>query len=156
LIMLVSSFSAKHGHEQKMAQDRALTILKGMKIGPDQLETIDGAIPENKERRNELFDISGVRGKYPQFFLADANEKITYMADWEAFESMHDRKSLSESMNLSSSSKDGDGESLDESKSSAAEFASEESSVSTAPNETDDAIIETNDIPDQESSPITY
>ena len=34
-----------------------------------QYELVDGGLPEFKERRNELFGISGLRGKYPQLFL---------------------------------------------------------------------------------------
>ncbi len=138
LIMLISSTSGRH--DQKTAQDRALTILKGMEISPDQMETVDGADPTKKERRDELFNISGIRGNYPQFFLIDCNEKITYMADWEGFESMHEMKILSESMNLASSSKYGGAESLQSSKDSFAEFAYEEASVNSTPNEPNDDI----------------
>eukprot|EP00531_Pseudo-nitzschia_arenysensis_P008940 CAMPEP_0116118360 /NCGR_PEP_ID=MMETSP0329-20121206/2061_1 /TAXON_ID=697910 /ORGANISM="Pseudo-nitzschia arenysensis, Strain B593" /LENGTH=1937 /DNA_ID=CAMNT_0003611979 /DNA_START=138 /DNA_END=5948 /DNA_ORIENTATION=- len=138
LIMLISSVSGRH--DQKSAQDRALTILKGMEISPDQMETVDGADPIKKERRDELFDISGVRGNYPQFFLIDSNEKITYMTDWEGFESMHEMKILSESMNLASSSKYGGTESLQSSKDSFAEFASAEASDTATPNQPNDDI----------------
>ncbi len=151
LIMLISSTSGRHN--QKSAQDRALTILKGMEIGPDQMETVDGADPSKKERRDELFDISGVRGNYPQFFLVDGNEKITYMADWEGFESMHEMKILSESMNLASSSKYGGAESLASSKDSFDEFAFEEEEAEATPNQTDGTIVEMNDTPDQKTLP---
>jgi len=95
ILMLISSTSGRV--DQKTAQDRALTILKGMQVSPEQL---DGAIPANRERRNELFVISGIRAHYPQFFLIDANNEIKYFADWEAFETMHDMGSLLELMNL--------------------------------------------------------
>jgi hypothetical protein len=152
VIMLISTLTTKH--DQKSAQDRAMTILKGMEIDPEQLETVDGAISENKERRNKLFDISGVRGSYPQFFLVDAKDKISYMADWEGFESMHDMKILSDSMNLNSSSKYESGDSLDDSTNSIGEFASDDLSVSNSGNENDDEMIEKNDIPDHNHSPI--
>jgi hypothetical protein len=69
------------------------------------METIDGAKPENKEKRNELFGVSGIRAKYPQFFLVDAaassdTTTTTFLADWEEFESMHEMGSLKESMNM--------------------------------------------------------
>jgi len=98
LFVLISSFSSNH--QQKSHQDRALTILKGLQIGPDQMETIDGAAPANKEKRNELFVLSGIRAKYPQFFLVDASDKTTFLTDWEGFELMHEMGTLSESMNL--------------------------------------------------------
>ena len=151
LIMLISRLSGRH--DQKSAQDRALTILRGMKIGPDQIDTVDGSDPEKKERRDELFGISGVRGNYPQFFLVDSHEKISYFADWEDFESMHEMKTLSESMNLGLSSKYEGGDSRDSSRNSAAEFASGEASVSATTNQTDETMIETIDIPDQEPLP---
>ncbi|KAL9183946.1 hypothetical protein ACHAXT_002032 [Thalassiosira profunda] len=37
-------------------------------------ETIDGMDPAMRERRNELFEISGVRGNYPQIFIAAEEE----------------------------------------------------------------------------------
>jgi hypothetical protein len=45
LLMLVSSMSGRQ--DQKTAQDRALTILKGMHIGDDQMEVLDGAVSLN-------------------------------------------------------------------------------------------------------------
>ena len=100
LLMLVSTTSGRQ--EQKTAQDRALTILKGMRIDPQHLEQLDGADPDPniRERRNELFAISGIRAQYPQFFLVDANEKVKFLCTWDSFELMHDMDSLSESMNL--------------------------------------------------------
>ena len=39
-------------------------------------EEVDGVAPANRERRNALFAVSGVRGKYPQVF-ADSFHYIT-------------------------------------------------------------------------------
>ena len=87
--------------DQKAAQDRAVTILKGMKIesGSELFEQLDGSDPANRTRRNELFAISGLRAKYPQFFLVDG-ETTEFLADWESFEYMHDSGSLHDSMNI--------------------------------------------------------
>merc|ERR1711865_162349 len=98
LLMLISSSSGRH--EQKTAQDRALTILKGMGIDPEQLELIDGSDPDHRQRRNDLFAISGIRAMYPQFFTVDADDNIKFLANWESFEFMHDSGSLSDSMKL--------------------------------------------------------
>merc|ERR1711865_367310 len=87
LLMLISSSSGRH--EQKTAQDRALTILKGM-----------GTDPDHRQRRNDLFAISGIRAMYPQFFTVDADDNIKFLANWESFEFMHDSGSLSDSMKL--------------------------------------------------------
>ena len=78
----------------------AMTILKGMKIGDDRMETIDGSKPENKEKRNELFGISGIRAKYPQFFVVDQSDATTFLADWDGFQEMNEMGSLKESINL--------------------------------------------------------
>jgi hypothetical protein len=48
-------------------QDRDLTLLRGK--GMEPFELLDGADPANKERRNELFGISGIRGKADIRFL---------------------------------------------------------------------------------------
>jgi hypothetical protein len=98
LLVLISSYSANH--QTKSNQDRALTILKSLKLGPDQMETIDGAAPANRDKRNELFGLSGIRAKYPQFFLVDASDTTAFMTDWEGFESMNEVGTLKSSMNL--------------------------------------------------------
>ena len=104
LLVLISSFSANL--QQKSHQDRALTILKGLNVRNEQMVTVDGAKPENREKRNALFGVSGIRAKYPQFFLVDAaasdtgSANLTFLADWEGFESMHEMGSLKVSMNL--------------------------------------------------------
>ena len=99
LLMLISTMSGRQ--DQKAAQERALTILKGMKIerGSELFEVLDGADPNHRTRRNELFAISGLRAKYPQFFLVDG-DNTEFLADFEAFEYMHDSGSLHDSMNL--------------------------------------------------------
>jgi hypothetical protein len=99
LLMLISTMSGRQ--DQKAAQERAVTILKGMQIesGSDLFEQLDGADPANRTRRNELFAISGLRAKYPQFFLVDG-DKTEFLADFESFEYMHDSGSLHDSMNL--------------------------------------------------------
>lgn len=99
LVVLTSSFTSNI--RQRLDQDRALTIIKGLQIGQNHLEMIDGAKPANKEKRNELFALSGIRAKYPQFFLVDANNQMIFFADWEGFESMNEMGSLNDSMNLS-------------------------------------------------------
>jgi hypothetical protein len=40
-----------------------------------------------------LFEISGIRGKYPQFFVMD-EEKITFLGDWAEVEALNDASSL--------------------------------------------------------------
>jgi hypothetical protein len=107
LLMLFSSTSDRPN--QKTAQNRALTILKGMRIDDQSqyLEQLDGAStdPNHRERRNELFALSGcIREQYPQFFLVDCNDKIKFLCEWETFELMNDAGILSGFMNLGNTS----------------------------------------------------
>ncbi len=44
---------------------------------------IDGADAKNKDERNKLFEISGVRGNYPQVFLHEG-EETSFVGDYEA------------------------------------------------------------------------
>jgi hypothetical protein len=46
LVMLMSSISGRQ--DQKTAQDRALTILKGLNVGPDKMELVDGAVSSGR------------------------------------------------------------------------------------------------------------
>jgi hypothetical protein len=60
--MLMSTF----GRSQLMHQERAMMLFESMGI---PYETIDGSAPNRKDERNALFQLSGLRGIYPQFFL---------------------------------------------------------------------------------------
>jgi hypothetical protein len=46
-------------------------------------------VPANKERRNDLFGISGIQGNYLEFFLLD-NDAIGFLGNFETIESMND------------------------------------------------------------------
>ncbi len=58
-----------------------LTALKGKGL---TFDTVDGYLPEQKEQRDKLFGISGLRGKYPQVFVRTGDE-IEFIGDAEAF-----------------------------------------------------------------------
>jgi hypothetical protein len=62
ILMLMSTF----GRSQLMHQERAMMLFESMGI---PYETIDGSAPNRKDERNALFQLSGLRGIYPQFFL---------------------------------------------------------------------------------------
>jgi hypothetical protein len=49
-------------------------------------------------RRNQLFEISGVRGEYPQFFLIEKSGETHYIGDWETVESINDTSGLPKEM----------------------------------------------------------
>eukprot|EP00977_Amphora_coffeiformis_P022376 scaffold10856_cov229-Amphora_coffeaeformis.AAC.27 len=56
-------------------QQIALTILDSKRI---KYKTFDGADSANKEQRNALFALSGLRAKYPQFFLVRGGQTTFY------------------------------------------------------------------------------
>jgi len=65
--LLVSTFGDAYHAKQRRLQG----ILKGHRI---EYEEVDGALthlPDVIARRNELFQISGIRGSYPQLFIDD-------------------------------------------------------------------------------------
>ena len=66
-------------------------------------EVIDGASVDNKDRRNELFGISGVRGNYPQVFAVGKDEsKIVPVGQIEAIEELADNQKSNNTPNIHS------------------------------------------------------
>ncbi|GMI59335.1 hypothetical protein ScalyP_jg6632 [Parmales sp. scaly parma] len=64
---------------------------------------VDGMDPEQKDRRNELFAISQIRGKYPQFFVVTEHKEsethnagfvTEFLGDWEKIEALNECNSL--------------------------------------------------------------
>ncbi len=54
-------------------------------------DEVDGYLPENLERRSQLFGISGLKGKYPQAFIVDIStgeELITFIGDSEKMDEL--------------------------------------------------------------------
>jgi hypothetical protein len=89
---LVALISNMTGNRMQAAnQERALTLFKAHGLNP---ELVDGTDPSNKDRRNILFEISGIRGNYPQFFLVESNNKTTFLGNFETMESMNDAGTL--------------------------------------------------------------
>eukprot|EP00934_Nitzschia_sp_Nitz4_P000658 Nitzschia sp. Nitz4//scaffold97_size77645//32073//33488//NITZ4_005517-RA/size77645-processed-gene-0.92-mRNA-1//-1//CDS//3329560653//658//frame0 len=73
-------------------QNRAMNIFKGKGIN---LVYVDGSNPDEKLRRNELFEISGRRGVYPQLFVRNRTiGKLQYFADFDRIELLNDCDSL--------------------------------------------------------------
>lgn len=52
-------------------------------------EKVDGVLPEQKERRDQLFAISGQRGKYPQCFI-ESESGCRFIGLWDELESLVD------------------------------------------------------------------
>lgn len=77
-------------------QEKAVAILAQAGI---PYETVDGSVPEMKERREYLFKLSGRRGVYPQFFVYDNDvfgkeETVYFIGDFESFEAVNDASAL--------------------------------------------------------------
>jgi hypothetical protein len=77
---------------QSAHQGHCLAILKARKT---PYEVVDGNDAAQKERRDELFGISGTRGHYPQFFLSSHDEAgkettLTYLGDYHRFKDLND------------------------------------------------------------------
>eukprot|EP01084_Bolivina_argentea_P296622 510888_1 len=73
-VLLWSSLSS-NAH-QTAAQKKVGDRLKQLKVRYEQL---DGAQQENKDLRNKLFNVSNVRGKYPQVFVVDEKDNLKYV-----------------------------------------------------------------------------
>merc|ERR1712062_726505 len=90
--VLLWSSLASNAH-QTSAQKSMNDKLKAHKV---RFEQLDGAQGENKNLRNKLFNCSNVRGKYPQVFIVDAEDKLTYMGNDEDIQGMVDSETMEE------------------------------------------------------------
>mmetsp|Transcript_24426 Transcript_24426/g.56921 ORF Transcript_24426/g.56921 Transcript_24426/m.56921 type:complete len:121 (-) Transcript_24426:148-510(-) len=89
LIVLISE--GVSDRVQATNQSRALTMLNSKGV---PFETIDGMDPNQRERRNELFGISGIRANYPQFFFQMEDGTTSFIGDWEKIEGINENSHL--------------------------------------------------------------
>mmetsp|Transcript_1373 Transcript_1373/g.2744 ORF Transcript_1373/g.2744 Transcript_1373/m.2744 type:complete len:116 (+) Transcript_1373:22-369(+) len=92
-IALVLTTSTPSTMDQEGNQRKVLDWMTAFKI---EHKVIDGADQAVKELRNELFTISGQRGKYPQVFLTDQVEKTEFIGDYEKILSLVEDNSTPE------------------------------------------------------------
>eukprot|EP00536_Pseudo-nitzschia_multiseries_P002903 jgi/Psemu1/284051/fgenesh1_pg.41_\ len=90
LLVLVSSTSGST--TQVKNQKRALTIVEACGVQP---EVLDAADPANAMVRDELCEMSGLRGVYPQFFLVQG-DRTSFFADFAELEHMNEEGTLAE------------------------------------------------------------
>lgn len=83
-LVLILISSGLYEYTQKAQQKEALDLFNDLQIAH---ETIDGMDPLQRELRNHLFQVSGVRGKYPQIFTSDDDEH-TYLGGYDWLQSM--------------------------------------------------------------------
>jgi len=67
-------------------QERALMLLETSKV---PYELVDGADLANKNLRNKLFAISGLRAVYPLFFIGEE-----FLGDFDTIQGIHDASSM--------------------------------------------------------------
>jgi hypothetical protein len=76
---------------QRANQERSLVLLQAQRI---EHEVVDGSDPKFAGRRNRLFQKSGLRGQYPQFFVLDGSKEGRYVGTFETLQDLNDRGSL--------------------------------------------------------------
>lgn len=93
LIILISN--GCHDRTQSANQEKALHWFASKKVPH---EVCDGMDPEQIERRNKLFAVSGVRGNYPQFFFELQDGTINFFGNFDKIEELNETNSLSEEL----------------------------------------------------------
>ena len=74
---------------QSTQQERAISMLEALEI---PFETLNCTLPENKERRDNYFELSGIRGDFPQFFLRHGSEETpTFLGQFEDIEGINEK-----------------------------------------------------------------
>jgi hypothetical protein len=89
LICLVSR--GCHDRQQSSNQSRALDWLASRKV-PHTV--VDGNNPEQREERDKLFVISGIRGNYPQFFFECQDGQINFFGNFDKIETLNETSGL--------------------------------------------------------------
>ena len=94
LLVLLSSVSTST--QQGRNQKRALTIIEACGIQP---EVLDASDPANALVRDELCEMSGIKGEYPQFFLVQG-DRTSFFADFAEVEHMNEEGTLTEWLSM--------------------------------------------------------
>ena len=69
-------------------QNSIKTMLNGNKIA--SWEEVDGMDAESRARRDELFELSGKRGVYPQLFLDGGGGKLEFVGVFEQVQALNE------------------------------------------------------------------
>ena len=86
LLMSSTPFtSASEDHQRKVKG-----WLEGTKC---VFKELDGCVEENKEMRNNLFAVSGLRGNYPQLFLV-GEDSTEFLGNFETLQGMIESNDL--------------------------------------------------------------
>jgi hypothetical protein len=90
LLVLMSGQSLSR--EQASIRHQMSTILQCHEIPYDE---VDGSDPTKRERRNELFKLSGLHAKYPQLFIQEDGE-TKFWGTWDTLQQCNDAGMLVE------------------------------------------------------------
>lgn len=72
-------------------QSKVLDWLHSWKV-PHSI--VDGMDPAQREMRNKLFNLSGIRGNYPQFFFEFIDGTINFLGNFDKMESLNETGGL--------------------------------------------------------------
>ena len=94
ILVLVSTTSGSR--RQLSHQERAIAMLEALEI---PFETLNCAMPEHRARRDAYFEISGVRGDFPQFFLlkggdAQASQDPAFLGQFDDMERCNEKSNM--------------------------------------------------------------
>lgn len=89
LICLISR--GCHDRTQSSNQSKSLDWLDSKKVPHTD---IDGGDPDERDLRNRLFDISGVRGNYPQFFFEFQDGTINFFGNFDRIDDLNETSGL--------------------------------------------------------------
>lgn len=81
----VSATRATHQANYTHAHSKVITWLQAKKISFKEVDAID-----EKDVRDELTAISGIKGNYPQVFITDQKDETTFVGTFDAIESLVD------------------------------------------------------------------
>ena len=91
LIVLISK--GVHDYKQSANQSHALDLLSDLSV---PYSIVDGMDASQREERDGLFALSGIRGNYPQIFTYEANAGHTFLGgyDWLNSQTVEDLKAI--------------------------------------------------------------
>jgi hypothetical protein len=96
ILMLISTTSGSR--RQLSEQERSIAMLEALEI---PFETLNCAMPEYRDQRDHFFDISGVRGEFPQFFLispkAEEGKTQVFLGQYPDIERVNEHSNLPKS-----------------------------------------------------------
>mmetsp|Transcript_12120 Transcript_12120/g.21003 ORF Transcript_12120/g.21003 Transcript_12120/m.21003 type:complete len:153 (-) Transcript_12120:1407-1865(-) len=89
LICLISN--GCHDRTQSSNQSKSMDWLNSWRV---PYTIIDGMDPKQRDIRNRLFNFSGVRGNYPQFFFEFQDGTIDFLGNFERIEILNETAGL--------------------------------------------------------------